>query len=206
MARTKRPVMINATVTEEYVVCGVCLTKNRVVSHAKAFRPRCGHCGYPLPDPFAAQPGIRAWWEWVRRHRLAAVTAGFLVTGLLVWAATRSDSDNSGAVPEFKMEPVPAARGNEHGAPIDTISVVIRPAGPTFSRDASASESVMLVIDLAPSGIPSDSPSGADHGGNVTSISVLSHLQKTNTAGELPTDAPDVVERIHLDGGQNFSR
>ena len=39
MGHPKRPATIDARITEEYVICGICLTKNRVVFHKKVLRP-----------------------------------------------------------------------------------------------------------------------------------------------------------------------
>jgi hypothetical protein len=62
----------------------------------KAVRPVCGRCGYPLPDPFGAQPGIRC-----SLNGLPGIVAllptimGLLLVGLFVWLARGKEERSS---------------------------------------------------------------------------------------------------------------
>ncbi len=126
MGHPKRPGIIDAKIAEEYVICGICLTKNRVVSHRKAVRPVCGRCGYPLPDPFGAQPGIRSLGEWIARYRraLAAIT-GLLLVGLYVWLASEK-KEHPSSLSGPRTEQSDATLIYHHGAPVYAVTVVVR--------------------------------------------------------------------------------
>ncbi|MGO9245942.1 MAG: hypothetical protein ACLPT4_10685 [Verrucomicrobiia bacterium] len=154
MGHPKRPGIIDAKIAEEYVVCGICLTKNRVVSHRKAVRPVCGRCGYPLPDPFGAQPGIRLLREWITRYRraLAAIT-GLLLVGLSVWLASEKKEYPSSLLSGPRTEQSDAALINRPGAPVYAVTVVVRRETSTDSDDPD---------DLPPGSLPTRKESQAD--------------------------------------------
>ncbi len=154
MGHPKRPGIIDAKITEEYVICGICLTKNRVVSHRKVLRPVCGRCGYPLPDPFGAQPGIRWFGEWIARYRraLAAIT-GLLLVGLLVWLA-RGKEERSSALPGQQAQQPVVALIDHHGAPVYAVAVVVRRETSTDTDDEQ--------VDFPPGPLPSRKESQSD--------------------------------------------
>ena len=137
MGHPKRPTIINARITEEYVICGVCLTKNRIVSHNKVFRPLCGRCGYPLPDPFGVQSRSRLLREWIARHRpaLAAIT-GLLVVGLLMWVASGKRGHSSALSGRPTQDPVSTLL-DHRGVPVHTVAVVVRQETSTDTNDKS---------------------------------------------------------------------
>ncbi|HTS19455.1 MAG TPA: hypothetical protein VMP11_17900 [Verrucomicrobiae bacterium] len=224
MARTKRPVIVDATVTEEYVVCSVCLTRNRVRGHATALRPLCGRCGYPLPDPFSSQPRRRSPWEWLRRHRALGIGLGVLFAAAFARVVTLYE-DDSGPVSEFSPKPARAERSTELGPPRDAITIVIRPVTSTFfadqpdhrpaqlaairmespSDDRPEEESVVIVVDLSANNDAVHSSSDSDDGSELSVVSVVSRLQKRADDDDTPTDMPSVVERIRLNNGKDFS-
>jgi hypothetical protein len=131
----KRPGIIDARITAEYVICGVCLTKNRIVSHQQALRPVCGRCGYPLPDPFEAQSGIRSLGEWMARYRyaLAAIT-GLLLIGLFVWLASGKE-ERSTSLSGPRTQLPDAARINDREAPVSVVALVVRGEAATGTDD-----------------------------------------------------------------------
>ncbi len=154
MGHPKRPGIIDAKITEEYVVCGICLTKNRVVSHRKGLRPVCGRCGYPLPDPFGAQPGIRWLGEWIARYRhaLAAIT-GLLLVGLFVWLAHGKEERSSTLPGQQAQQPIVAVI-DHRGAPVYAVAVVVRRETSTDTDDEQ--------VDLPPGSLPSRKESQSD--------------------------------------------
>lgn len=147
MRHPKRPGIIDAKIAEEYVVCGICLTNNRIVSHRKAVRPVCGRCGYPLPDPFRAQPGIRSFAEWIARYRRALVTImGLLLVGLFAWL-TSGKEERSSALPRQQAQQPVVALIDHRRAPAYAVAVVVRREAPTDTDDEQ--------VDFPPGSLPS---------------------------------------------------
>lgn len=135
MRHPKQPGIIDARSTEEYVVCGVCMTKNRVVSHRKAVRPVCGRCGYPLPDPFGVQSKIRPLGEWISRYRRAlAAATGLLLVGMVVWLAGRTD-EHALALSGPRTQQLDETPIGRRGAPGYAVAVVVRRETATDTDD-----------------------------------------------------------------------
>jgi hypothetical protein len=147
----KQPVVIDAKITEEYVICGVCLTRNRVVSHRRALRPVCGRCGYPLPNPFGSQPGVRVFIEWISRYRRALATfSAVLFAGLLVWLASGKE-DHSPSLPGLRTEPPEANAIDDRRTPADAVAVVVRRETSTTTDDERGDLPVRAFPSLAES-------------------------------------------------------
>lgn len=183
MAHPKRPSIIDAKITAEYVVCGVCLTKNRVVSHRKVLRPVCGRCGYPLPDPFGAQLGIHPFGEWIARYRRAlAIIAGLLLLGLIAWLAS-GRKEYPSSLPPPEMQPPDATLIDHHGAAVYAVTVVIRRESLADIDD----EQVGFPSGTLPSG--KESPSNDAYG-----------LEMPNTATS--TKSESVIIIINVCGGR----
>jgi ribosomal protein S27AE len=225
----KRPSIIDAKITAEYVVCGVCLTKNRVVSHRKVLRPVCGRCGYPLPDPFGAQVGIRPFGEWIARYRRAlAIIAGVLLLGLIVWLASGREEYPS-SLSGLRTQPPDTALINHHGAPVYAVAVVIGretsadgddeqvglPPGtlPSWPELQSASlygigtsspttpESLVILIDVCGGRAQEYFQAGSGHEGELPGVFVFSYLQQMKDDSLNPLVGPHVVEQIYLNTG-----
>jgi len=150
----KRPAIIDAKITEEYVICGVCLTKNRIVSHTKVLRPVCGRCGYPLPDPFGVQSRTQLFHEWIAQHRPAlAAIAGLLAIGLLVWLA-RGREERSSLLSGPPTHQPGATPVDYQGAPIYAVAFVVHREASTDIDDERD--------DLPPRSLPSRTEWQAD--------------------------------------------
>ena len=183
MGHPKRPSIIDAKITAEYVVCGVCLTKNRVVSHRKVLRPVCGRCGYPLPDPFGAQLGIRPFGEWISRYRRAlAIIAGVLLLGLIVWLASGREEYPS-SLSGLRTQPPDTALINHHGTAVYAVAVIVRRENLADTDDEQ--------VGLPPGTLPSwkESPSDGAY-----------RLETPNTATS--TKSESVVILIDVCGGR----
>lgn len=223
MRHPKRQAIIDARITAEYVICGVCLTKNRVVSHQKTVRPVCGRCGYPLPDPFGARPPIRSLGEWMTRYRraLAGVT-GLVLVGLLAWLVG-GKRERSTSISGSRTQPTDAAR-------VYAVSVVLRPLAPAGTDDEqddlppgslpsrmesqsdglygrgtptaetwTRSASVVLIMDVCADRASDRFQDGGGHDGALPGVLVLSHLQQMNGDPLDSAAGPHVVEQIHID-------
>lgn len=147
MGLPKQPGIIDAKITEEYVICGVCLTKNRIVSHKKVVRPVCGRCGYPLPDPFGAQGGVDSFGEWITRYRrVLAVVAGLLLIGLLLWLVSGRE-EHSFLLSGQRREESGRTLADHSEAAVYAVVVVVR-------REASINTDEERA-ELAPQSLPS---------------------------------------------------
>jgi ribosomal protein S27AE len=153
----KRPGIIDAKITAEYVTCGVCLTKNRIASHKKTLRPVCGRCGYPLPDPFGAQPRIRSlaeWGEWIIQYRRAfAAITGSLLVMLFVWLVGVREGPFS-SLPTPAPQQSHTARIDYPEAPVYAVAVVVHRDTSTDTDDERD--------DLPPRSLPSPKESPSD--------------------------------------------
>jgi len=224
----RQPVIIDATITEEYVICSDCQTKNRVVSHKKALRPICGRCGHPLPDPFGAQPRIRSLGKQITRHsRALAAIAGLLLVGLFVWLVT-GNQERGSLLSGPQTHPPDIALADHHGEPMDAVAFVVRReraadndergdvpakslsllegpqvdipygAGTPHPEILTGSESVVIVIDVCASRAQAYTPAGGGRDGELPSVSVVSELRPMKGDPLNAVASPNVVEQIHI--------
>jgi hypothetical protein len=204
--------MIDARITSEYVVCGVCLTKNRIVAHKRVLRPVCGRCGYPLPDPFGAQPRFHLFGEWITRHRRTVVaTIGLLVLGSLLWVVHGTDERSlSSSNPQTSLPDVTLS--DDHGAPVDAVAVVVQPDS---SLDGRSERDDLLLRSPPPQADGQSNAvndSGTPNAGSSTmsgSVVIMVDVSTRSATGHIEAgSSPDrdpsgVVEQIHISDGQD---
>ncbi len=194
MRRPNQPVIVDAKITEEYVICGACLTRNRVVSHKKALRPVCGCCGHSLPDPFGAQPRIHSFGKRITRNgRFLAAIAGLLLLGLFAWLVREKNAER------WSVASAPSASGpgttstEYRGEPVDAISFTVRDG-----TSRATPESIKIVIELC-AGAVHELQAGGGCDGAPAGVSVYSDLEPRTGDTLSPSIIPHVVEQIHID-------
>jgi len=229
VGHSRQPVIIDTKITEEYVICGVCLTRNRVVSHKKTLRPVCGRCGYPLPDPFEAQSTNRSFGRRIAQDsRALAAIAGLLLAGLFVWLATGKEERWS-LSSDPRTQPPGTTLMHHRGETVDAVALIVRrestkdnderedlPPRSLPLRDESQldgryglgtpntealmrSESVVIVIDVCAGRAHGYWQAGGSRDGELPSVSVLSELQPMKGDPLSPLVGPHVVEQIYID-------